>query len=265
MQKTVFRPIVLCLSGHDPVGGAGTQADIEAISAQHCHAAVAVTALTVQDTVDVSDFRLVDTDWVTAQANAIINDLPVSAIKLGMLGSLDMVGCIVEIAQKLPAIPLVCDPVLRAGGGGSLGPDDVGYAMREKLLPLATLITPNLPEARILAELPEGTADECAQVLLKHCPNVLITGGHGNEQQVHNRLYCNDGSVHDFTCPRLPGEYHGSGCTLASTLAARLALGETLASAVKTALDYTWRCLRDAEAPGHGQYIPRRLPLDYCN
>ncbi|MFT0213431.1 hydroxymethylpyrimidine/phosphomethylpyrimidine kinase [Pseudomonas sp. F1_0610] len=265
MQKPISRPIVLCLSGHDPVGGAGTQADIEAISAQGCHAAVAVTALTVQDTVDVSGFRLVDTDWVMAQAQAIINDLPVSAIKLGMLGSLEMVDCIVEIAKQLPNIPLICDPVLRAGGGGSLGPDDVGYAMREKIMPLARLITPNLPEARILAELAEGSADQCAQVLLKYCPNVLITGGHGDQAQVHNRLYCQDGSLHDFTCPRLPGEYHGSGCTLASTLAARLALGEELSSAVNSALDYTWRCLRDAEAPGRGQYIPRRLPLDYCN
>jgi hydroxymethylpyrimidine/phosphomethylpyrimidine kinase len=160
---------------------------------------------------------------------------------------------------------MVCDPVLRAGGGGRLGKDEVGYAMRERLLPLATIATPNLPEARILAELPDGTADECAAKLLPFCEHVLITGGHGDEQLVHNRLYLRNGQTHTFTCQRLPGSYHGSGCTLASALAGRLALGQELVSAVQTALDYTWRTLRDAEQLGKGQFVPRRLPLDFCS
>ena len=227
------RPVVLCLSGHDPSGGAGLQADIEALLAQGCHAAPTVTALTVQDTANVRDFRVLDRAWVLAQAQAVIADLPIAAVKLGMLGSLEMVDTVVEIMQQLPDTPLVCDPVLRAGGGGSLGKEDVGYAIRERLLP--------------------------------HCQNLLITGGHGDEQAIHNRLYCRDGSRHDFTCPRLPGSYHGSGCTLASALAGRLALGEALLSAVRSALDYTWRTLRDAEQPGKGQYVPRRLPLDFCD
>ncbi|WP_137888483.1 hydroxymethylpyrimidine/phosphomethylpyrimidine kinase [Pseudomonas sp. 2FE] len=259
------RPVVLCLSGHDPSGGAGLQADIEALLAQGCHAAPAVTALTVQDTVNVRDFRVLDRAWVLAQAQAVIADLPVAAVKLGMLGSIEMVETVLEIMQALPGVPLVCDPVLRAGGGGALGKDEVGYAMRERLLPLATIATPNLPEARILAELPNGTADQCAEKLLPYCQHLLITGGHGDEQQVHNRLYSRDGSRHTFTCQRLPGSYHGSGCTLASTLAGRLALGENLASAVQSALAYTWRTLRDAEQLGHGQFVPRRLPLDFCS
>ena len=147
------RPVVLCLSGHDPSGGAGLQADIEALLAQGCHAAPAVTALTVQDTVDVHDFRVLDREWVLAQARAIIADLPVAAVKLGMLGSVEMVETVLEIMESLPGVPLVCDPVLRAGGGGALGKDEVGYAIRERLLPRATIATPNLPEARILAEL----------------------------------------------------------------------------------------------------------------
>lgn len=265
MKTTPSRPIVLCLSGHDPSGGAGLQADIEALIAQGCHAAPAVTALTVQDTVNVSDFRVLDREWVLAQACAVIADLPVSAVKLGMLGSVEMVETVLEIMQGLPGVPLVCDPVLRAGGGGALGKDEVGYAMRERLLPVAIIATPNLPEARILAELPEGTADECAEKLLPFCRNLLITGGHGDEAEVHNRLYTEDGERHTFTCQRLPGSYHGSGCTLASTLAGRLALGEALPSAVRSALDYTWRTLRDAEQPGHGQFVPRRLPLDFCS
>ncbi|GAC1034648.1 hydroxymethylpyrimidine/phosphomethylpyrimidine kinase [Pseudomonas sp. No.21] len=265
MKKPISRPIVLCLSGHDPSGGAGLQADIEALIAQGCHAAPAVTALTVQDTVNVSDFRVLDREWVLAQARAVIADLPVSAVKLGMLGSVEMVETVLEIMQALPGVPLVCDPVLRAGGGGALGKDEVGFAMRERLLPVATLATPNLPEARILAELPEGSADQCAEKLLPFVQHLLITGGHGDETDVHNRLYSRDGAQHTFTCQRLPGSYHGSGCTLASTLAGRLALGQDLVSAVETALDYTWRTLRDAEQPGHGQFVPRRLPLDFCS
>ncbi|CAI3789920.1 Hydroxymethylpyrimidine/phosphomethylpyrimidine kinase [Pseudomonas sp. MM227] len=259
------RPVVLCLSGHDPSGGAGLQADIEALLAQGCHAAPTITALTVQNTVNVSDFRVLDREWILAQANAVLSDSPVAAVKLGMLGSVDMVATVVELLSAHPHLPMVCDPVLRAGGGGSLGKDEVGYAMREQLLPLATIATPNLPEARILADLPDGSADECAQKLLPFCKHLLITGGHGDEHEVHNRLYSRDGSRRTFTCQRLPGSYHGSGCTLASALAGRLALGEGLESAVQSALDYTWRTLRDAEQLGHGQFVPRRLPLDFCS
>lgn len=265
MNTYSSRPVVLCLSGHDPSGGAGLQADIEALIAQGCHAAPAVTALTVQDTVNVSDFRVLDREWVLAQANAVLADSTVAAVKLGMLGSIEMVDTVAELLAAHPHLPMVCDPVLRAGGGGRLGKDEVGYALRERLLPLATIATPNLPEARILAELPEGTADECAEKLLPFCRHLLITGGHGDEEEIHNRLYSRDGQHHTWTCQRLPGSYHGSGCTLASALAGRLAQGEQLDSAVRSALDYTWRTLRDAEQLGKGQFVPRRLPLDFCS
>ncbi len=261
MNRHNSRPIVMCLSGHDPIGGAGLQADIEAIAAQQCHAAPAITALTIQDTVNVSDFRVLDHGWIVAQARTILNDVPVAAIKLGMLGSASMVRTACEVLHMAPGAAVVCDPVLRAEGGGSLGEDDVGFVLREELLPLALISTPNLPEARLMAELPDGTADECAEILLKHCKNLLITGGHGPENELHNRLYLQDGRREDILQQRLPGKYHGSGCTLASALAGRLALGEELSSAVRSALVYTWNSLRDAEAPGKGQYIPRRIPL----
>src|SRR5690606_7871806 len=209
-------------------------------------------------------FRVLEREWVLAQCNAVLNDMPVAAVKLGMLSHLEIVDTAVEVLQAHTHLPPACDPVPRAAGGGSLLKDAVGTARREQLHTLATIVAPNLPEARILAELPEGTADEFAEKLMPVCQTLLITGGHGTEQEVHNRLYCQDGSQHTFTCARLPGEYHGSGCTLASTLAGRLALGEDLVSAVENALDYTWRTLRDAERPGQGQYVPRRLPLDFC-
>jgi hydroxymethylpyrimidine/phosphomethylpyrimidine kinase len=263
MNTSSSRPVVLCLSGHDPSGGAGLQADIEALMAQGCLAAPTVTALTVQNSIDVVDFRVLDSTWVLAQANAVLTDMSISGVKLGMLGSVEMVETVLHILRPLH-VPIVCDPVLRAGGGGALGKDEVGYAMRERLLPLATIATPNLPEARILAELPDGTPDQCADKLLPFCKNLLITGGHGNEQQVHNRLYLHGGDSRTFTCERLPGSYHGSGCTLASALAGRLALGEDVVQAVEAALAYTWRTLRDADRPGKGQHFPRRLPLDFC-
>jgi hydroxymethylpyrimidine/phosphomethylpyrimidine kinase len=106
-----------------------------------------VTALTVQNTVNVSDFRVLDREWVLAQANAVLGDSQVAAVKLGMLGSTVMVDTVVELLQQQPHLPVVCDPVLRAGGGGSLGKDEVGYAMRERLLPLSLIATPNLPES----------------------------------------------------------------------------------------------------------------------
>ncbi|MGA9661099.1 MAG: bifunctional hydroxymethylpyrimidine kinase/phosphomethylpyrimidine kinase, partial [Pseudomonas alloputida] len=117
MNTYSSRPVVLCLSGHDPSGGAGLQADIEALIAQGCHAAPAVTALTVQDTVNVSDFRVLDREWVLAQANAVLADSTVAAVKLGMLGSIEMVDTVAELLAAHPHLPLVCDPVLRAGGG----------------------------------------------------------------------------------------------------------------------------------------------------
>lgn len=263
MNTLRSRPVVLCLSGHDPSGGAGLQADIEALMAQGCHAAPTVTALTVQNSIDVSDFRVLDGVWVKAQAHAVLSDIVIAGVKLGMLGSIDMVDTVMDILRPLQ-VPIICDPVLRAGGGGALGKDEVGYAIRERLLPIAAVATPNLPEARILAELPNGTPGECAEKLLPFCQNLLITGGHGDERQVHNRLYRRDGSSTIFTCNRLPGSYHGSGCTLASALAGRLALGEDMLTAVDNALAYTWRTLRDADKPGAGQHFPRRLPLDFC-
>ena len=262
MNMPSSRPVVLCLSGHDPSGGAGLQADIEALIAQACHAAPTVTALTVQDTRNVSAFRVLDRDWVLAQANAVIADLPIAAIKLGMLGSTEMVETAREIIQQLreqqPDLPVVCDPVLRAGGGGTLGGDDVASAMRERLLPLATIATPNLPEARILAGLPEGSADQCAAVLRSYCQHLLITGGHGDESDIHNRLYCQDTSQHDFTCVRLPGSYHGSGCTLASACAAGIALGLPLEVAVAEAWAYVAEAIRRAPGLGGGHG-----PLDH--
>ena len=135
--------------------------------------------------------------------------------------------------------------------------------MRERLLPRATIATPNLPEARLLADLPEGSADQCAERLLEHCEHLLITGGHGDESEVHNRLYSRDGSRRTFTCQRLPGSYHGSGCTLASALAGRIALGGAARRRTERPRLHLADPARRRESATAN--TPRRLPTDFCH
>lgn len=260
MKINTLRPVVLCFSGHDPIGGAGIQADIEALYSQKCHTVTVITALTIQDTNNVLDFHVLDPDWVTRQAEAILNDSHISAFKIGMLGSVDIVDAVVKILLRYPNIPVICDPVLSAGGGGSLAKESVAYAIRERLLPLSTIATPNIPESHLLAGIiAEEDIEGCARTLAPFCQWQLITGGHGKKSIVCNYLYNNLGERYKFESRRLPGSYHGSGCTLASALAGRLAIGETVIDAVKAALAYTWITLRDSEKIGRGQSIPKRL------
>ncbi len=252
------KPVVLVIAGHDPVGGAGVQADIEAIAALGCHAATAITALTVQDTRNVVGFTLTDASLLRAQLDVILGDLKPAAVKIGMIGSANNAREIARALQRLPGVPVVLDPVLVAGGGGALALADLRAAMTNMLFPLATVITPNGPEARTLAN-QEALAD-CARALAQRgAQHVLITGGHESGAQIVTRLYRNGEEISAFSQPRLPGNYHGSGCTLASALAARLACGSPLKTATRDALDYVAHTLGHAQRPGHGQSIPHRF------
>jgi hydroxymethylpyrimidine/phosphomethylpyrimidine kinase len=257
MSQQQVSPIVLCFSGHDPVGGAGIQADIEAIAAQGGHAATVITALTVQDTRNVQRIEPVAVDTLREAARAVLNDLPVAAFKIGLLGSADIAQAVADILAEHPGIPLVLDPVLAAGGGKNMSNNNLLEVMRGELLPLTTLLTPNSLEARRLSG--KEDLDEAAQQLLDTgCRHVLITGTHEKTDKVHNTLYDAAGQ-NVFESERLPGEYHGSGCTLAASLAARLALGDDINSACRHALAYTEQSLRRAHSPGHGQSLPGRL------
>jgi hydroxymethylpyrimidine/phosphomethylpyrimidine kinase len=186
------RPVVLCLSGHDPSGGAGLQADIEALLAQGCHAAPAVTALTVQDTVNVSDFRVLDREWVLAQANAVLADSTVAAVKLGMLGSIEMVDTVAELLKAHPHLPLVCDPVLRRR---RRPPGQGRSRLRHARTPAAAGDHRHAEPAR--SPHPRRTARRhrrrMRRKLLPFVKHLLITGGHGDEDEIHNRLYSRDG------------------------------------------------------------------------
>lgn len=253
-------PAVLCLSGHDPTGGAGIQADIESLRAIGCHPLTVITALTEQDTRDVVCVRPQRPKDFLAQARRVIADLPIAAVKIGLLGSAAIARAVAELLQELPARPVVLDPILSAGGGKALARRNLIQTLIDELLPLTTILTPNSAEARCLSGgYVELTA--CAQVLLQMgCDSVLITGTHEASEDVVNRLY--GGAVmRDWRWPRLPYVYHGSGCTLASALAGFLALGMPLADAAYQAQRYTYAALVSAYAIGKGQYLPNRLVL----
>ena len=252
-------PLVMCFSGHDATGGAGLVADLETLVSIGCRPSPIVTAVTVQDTVNVRNFTPVDPDLLAAQAQTVLADMKVAAFKIGMLGSAENVEAVYRIIRDYPQHPVVLDPILRAGGGTPLADQDLVAALRELLLPLATVVTPNGPEARILA--PEAdTLDACAQQILEWgCRYVLITGGHEATDGVVNTLYAAHRPSESFSWTRLPEIYHGSGCTLAAAIAGLLALGLEPFTAVHEAQEYTWTALQRGYPAGRGQWLPDRL------
>lgn len=248
------RPTVLVFAGVDPSGGAGIAADIVAIVAQGAHALPVITALTVQDNDRVFAVQAVAPELLRRQAQALIDKMAIHAVKIGIPGSAANAVVIAQLIAQLrraqPGLPLVLDPVLASGHGDVLSTGDAVLALAP-LLPLTTLIVPNGPEAQALG----GAAR-----LLEHgCAHVLVTGGHGAGDDIINRWLDGDGGEREWHWPRLPGEFHGSGCTLASAIAARLALGQPLAQALDLAQAYCHAALRGAYAIAPGQLMPQRF------
>ena len=257
-------PQVLVFAASDPTSGAGIQADLLTLASLGCHPLSALTALTVQDTSGVVSMQPVAAELLEQQARTVLEDMPVSAFKIGLIGSVENVLAIAEIVGDYPEIPLVFDPVLASGRGDSLSGEEIIAAMREMLLPQTTIITPNAPEARRLAESDEDeeepALDVCAARLIEMgAQYVLITGTHESTPEVINTLYGPDGVIRHDRWERLPGSYHGSGCTLASAIAGCLAGGASVEEAVRDAQDYTWQALRHGFRGGMGQFIPDRL------
>lgn len=223
-----------------------------------------VTAITVQDTAGVADFLSIDAVWVADQARAVLEDMPVAAIKLGMLGSAENIAAIAEVLSDYPNVPVVLDPVLASGRGDELASEAMIDFLRVLLLPQTTLITPNSLEARRLAaaedDLDEIDLSTCADRLIElGCQYALITGAHERTAEVKNVLYNRQGPLQTLHWARLPGAYHGSGCTLASAIAAYLAHGLSIEAASESGQRYTHATLRHAYRPGMGQSIPERL------
>ncbi|MBY0474634.1 MAG: hydroxymethylpyrimidine/phosphomethylpyrimidine kinase [Nitrosomonas sp.] len=259
-------PIVLSFAANDPSGGAGLQADMLTIASLGCHPLSVMTAITVQDTAGVDEVMPLDSEWVVDQARAVLEDMPVHAFKIGLLGSVENIAAIAEVISDYPHIPLVMDPILTSGRGDELANEEMIDAMRDLLLPQVTILTPNSLEARHLAQLDSDGNESrldlnvCAHRLLDMgCGYVLITGTHENTAKVTNTLFDIDGMVRSDQWNRLEHTYHGSGCTLASAIAASLANGLSISESVIEAQDYTWHALQAGFRPGMGQYIPNRL------
>ncbi len=259
MRDITTPPTVLAISGNDPSGGAGILADIEAIISMGAHAAPVITTLTVQDTRNAWRVEPLDPDLVVEQAEAVLADLEVKSIKLGLLGSVDIAHAVAGLLARHPGIPVVLDPVLIAGGGAKLAETSITTVMLDELMPLATLVTPNSDEARALA--PSATDLEgCARHMLDCGAGwVLLKGAHEQTATVVNRLYGSDGTVVSHEWERLPHDFHGSGCTLASALAGLLANGVAVTEANERAQRYVQSTLVHALHIGRGQPIPNRL------
>jgi hydroxymethylpyrimidine/phosphomethylpyrimidine kinase len=252
------RPLVLCIGGHDPSGGAGILADAEAVQAAHAFPLTVITALTEQDTCGLAQIHPQPAEQIEAHCRRLMNDSPPNVLKIGLIGGADIARMLVQLIDELAKVPVVLDTVLATGAGQSVADSALLDELRGALVPRCTLVTPNLPEARALTG--AGAPEDCAERLLAAgAPWVLITGTHDDTEAVTNRLFGADGQSLAWDWPRLPGEYHGSGCTLAGAIAARLAHGMTMEQAVASAQAYTWTALERALRTGRCQLTPNRL------
>ena len=244
-------PLVLTFAASDPTGGAGLQADLLTLAALGCHPLSVVTGLTVQDTSGVEHLEAVDAALVARQAERVLAETRVAAFKVGVVGTAANARAIAAIAAAHAQVPLVLDPVLASGRGDPLASDAVLKALLEFLVPRATVATPNTLEEERLG----GTR----QLLERGCRYVLLTGTHDSTAEVVNKLYDRGGLVREDRWQRLPGSYHGSGCTLASAIAALLAQGRPVPEAAREAQEFTWRALAAGFRTGAGQALPNRF------
>ena len=252
-------PVVMVIGGVDPSGGAGLCADIQTLSAMGCHAAPVVTAVTVQDTVEVRSFQPVEAGLVEAQMRAVLDDLSPSVVKTGMLANREIISVVSSLLGEFPEIKAIVDPVMSSNNNESLSEYSLIESLKTLLLPGATIITPNIPEARLLAG-KDASADDCASLFCDS--DCLITGTHAESSSVINRYYRRGRKLREWVWPRLEFEYHGSGCTLASAIAAGIAHGMEMEQALEQAQLFVINSLRAGFRPGRGQHIPDRLCRD---
>ena len=257
----IRRPSVLVFSGSDPGAGAGMQADIQAIAAIGAHPLSVITALTVQDNDRVFAVHPVPAQLLTHQAQALINKIEIAAVKIGIVANRANVDAIValvhELRKKNPGLPVVFDPVLASGHGDALAVENAVQIIAP-LIQIATLITPNLPEASALCNGERRSETQADSLLRQGCRHVLIKGGHGSGSgKIVNQWFTKDYS-RSWSWPRLQGTFHGSGCTLASAIAGLLAKGNTMEQAVDLGQAYCQQTLERSYAIAEGQRIPDR-------
>ena len=254
------QPVLLCIAGFDPTGGAGLQADIETAAMLGVRTVCAQTCNTVQDSAGTYAVAATDPAMLKRQIERLIADFNIAAVKVGLVASADNAWVIAEGMARL-ACPLVADPVLYDGTGIPLCDDGTAQAIRSWLLPAASCATPNRKELAALVPEAAATADAARALLDEGCGAVLVTDEESKEQALQSALYSPDRKRRVFESPRLTGEFHGSGCTLSSAVAAHLALDRPLNEAVSTAFAFTRNALESASEPGthpHARKFPNR-------
>jgi len=253
-------PPVLAIGGHDPSGGAGIIADAQALLALGAWPLTLISCLTAQNTQLIKQITYQPVEALQLQLEALIADFFPAAIKLGVMGSLEVQTLVAQLVKRYPRLPLVVDPVLASTSGTSFSSDALIEQLKDEILPYCTVITPNLQELEQLVPT-KGTLEFKARQLIKlGCKAVLVTGTHNQKHTVKNLLFTDlvsEPLVNRWQ--RLEGEFHGSGCTLASALAALLARGEALTQAAVKAQDYTWHSLEKALKLTEGQLLPLRI------
>ena len=260
-------PKILTFAASDPSGGAGIQADIMTQTSLGCFPLSVITALTVQDTQGVKTIQSVTASLVDHQARTLLDESEIDAIKCGVLGDIENIKVIAKIISDYPKIPVVIDPIIASGRGDSLLTDEGLEMMIRLLFPVAEIITPNINEGSLI--ITKNLFDEIKEdqffigkSLLEFGPkNILLTAADHdlNSAKVKNILFNHSGSTVTYEYQRLLLKYHGSGCTLSSSIAAFIALGMTTEGAVAEAQDFTWQTLKYGLKNGRGQLIPNRF------
>jgi hydroxymethylpyrimidine/phosphomethylpyrimidine kinase len=258
-MTTPTTPVALTIAGSDSSGGAGIQADLKTFAALGVYGACAITALTAQNTIGVTGIHRVPPEFVTAQIDAVFSDLDVMAIKIGMVAQRATIDAIADALTRWSPAPIVLDPVMVATSGDRLLEPEAVAALRARLIPAAAILTPNLPEAAALLD--EPVASSAAEIeaqgrrlLALGCPAVLIKGGHGGGSDSVDYLVSAAGTL-TLSAPRSPTRNtHGTGCSLSSAIAAGLARGEDLVSAVRHAKAFVNDAIAAADrfSVGHG-------------
>ncbi len=245
------------MSGLDPSGGAGIQADIQAITALGAHPLPVLTCLTVQDTCNVYSATAVDADLIRAQLERLEGDTAIHAVKTGALGNAKVVAVLLEFLARHPNLPLIVDPVIKAAGGGDLADLELIESMTRQLFNHAEVITPNGIELVLLGH-SDNEEQAARHILDAGCQSVLATGGHGEGPDIINTLYRGHTPPKHWAVERVGGEYHGTGCTLAASIAAGRAAGLSLEEAIEQAQRFVSAAIGRALAVGKGQPVPDR-------
>ena len=244
MQNNSKHPTILTIAGSDSGAGAGIQADIKAAAALGCYATTAITAVTAQNTLGVSAIYTMPDKIIEQQILCVLDDIGADAIKIGMLATPEIARLVGRILTKYPQIPVILDPVLVATSGDTLSNSDTIDIIINELMPISTLITPNVPEALALTN---NSEDAWGYLKTKGCNALLLKGGHGEDSEmVTDRLFLGD-AVHEFSSKFIDTKNtHGTGCTLSSAIASYMALGYELVYAVELAHDYVHHAIASA-------------------